>query len=161
VFPTLGNHDHNPDNGFGPDEPEYLEQIAKIWSQWLPDDALETVRYGGYYWMPVPGVQGLHIVSLNTMYWSATNSLMANVTGDSVDEVSSYMTAIWNNFNKAGDESAWHCEMLKSLNKCKDNRELIPELFTMIEHLYNINYKKGDTLTIDEVYELFNIIGPK
>ena len=26
---------------------------------------------------------------------------------------------------------------------------------------YNINYKKGDTLTIDEVYELFNIIGPK
>ena len=31
-------------------------------------------------------------------------------------------------------------EMLKSLNKCKDNRELIPELFTMIEHLYNINY---------------------
>lgn len=33
---------------------------------------------------------------------------MANVTGDSVDEVSSYMTAIWNNFNKAGDESAEH-----------------------------------------------------
>lgn len=33
---------------------------------------------------------------------------MANVTGDSVDEVSSYMTSIWNNFNKAGDESEEH-----------------------------------------------------
>lgn len=33
---------------------------------------------------------------------------MANVTGDSTDEVSSYMTAIWNNFNKAGDESEEH-----------------------------------------------------
>ena len=33
---------------------------------------------------------------------------MANVTGDSADEVSSYMTAIWNNFNRAGDESAEH-----------------------------------------------------
>jgi len=82
VFPTLGNHDHNPDDAFGPNEKEYLEQIAKIWSRWLPDDALDTVRHGGYYWMPVPGVQGLHIVSLNTLYWSATNSLMTNVTGD-------------------------------------------------------------------------------
>ncbi len=33
---------------------------------------------------------------------------MSNVTGDSADEVSSYMTAIWNNFNKAGDESLEH-----------------------------------------------------
>lgn len=33
---------------------------------------------------------------------------MANVTGEAVDQVSSYMTAIWNNFNKAGDESAEH-----------------------------------------------------
>lgn len=33
---------------------------------------------------------------------------MANVTGDAADEVSSYMTAIWNNFNKDGTESAEH-----------------------------------------------------
>lgn len=33
---------------------------------------------------------------------------MANVTGEAVEQVSSYMTAIWNNFNKAGDESAEH-----------------------------------------------------
>jgi TP901 family phage tail tape measure protein len=33
---------------------------------------------------------------------------MANVTGDGAQEVSSYMTAIWNNFNKAGDESVEH-----------------------------------------------------
>lgn len=33
---------------------------------------------------------------------------MANVTGDAAQDVSSYMTAIWNNFNKAGDESVEH-----------------------------------------------------
>lgn len=33
---------------------------------------------------------------------------MANVSGDSATEVSSYMTAVWNNFNKAGDQSAEH-----------------------------------------------------
>ena len=33
---------------------------------------------------------------------------MANVTRDSAEEVSSYMTAIWNNFNKDGTESAEH-----------------------------------------------------
>ena len=33
---------------------------------------------------------------------------MANVTGDAAAEVSSYMTAIWNNFNKEGDESVEH-----------------------------------------------------
>ena len=26
---------------------------------------------------------------------------------------------------------------------------------------YNINYKKGDMLTIEQLYELFNVIGPK
>lgn len=37
-----------------------------------------------------------------------TTIKMANVTGEGVADVSSYMTAIWNNFNKAGDESAEH-----------------------------------------------------
>lgn len=33
---------------------------------------------------------------------------MANVTGEAVDDVSSYMTAVWNNFNKDGTESVEH-----------------------------------------------------
>lgn len=33
---------------------------------------------------------------------------MANVTGEAVDDVSSYMTAVWNNFNKDGTQSAEH-----------------------------------------------------
>ena len=33
---------------------------------------------------------------------------MANVTGEAVDEVSSYMTAVWNNFNKDGTQSVEH-----------------------------------------------------
>ena len=33
---------------------------------------------------------------------------MANVTGEAVDDVSSYMTAVWNNFNKDGIQSVEH-----------------------------------------------------
>lgn len=33
---------------------------------------------------------------------------MANVTGEAVEDVSSYMTAIWNNFNKDGDQAVEH-----------------------------------------------------
>ena len=33
---------------------------------------------------------------------------MANVTGEAVEDVSSYMTAVWNNFNKDGTESVEH-----------------------------------------------------
>lgn len=33
---------------------------------------------------------------------------MANVTGEAVDDVSSYMTAVWNNFNKDGTQAAEH-----------------------------------------------------
>lgn len=33
---------------------------------------------------------------------------MANVTGEAVEDVSSYMTAVWNNFNKDGTQSVEH-----------------------------------------------------
>lgn len=33
---------------------------------------------------------------------------MANVTGEAVEDVSSYMTAVWNNFNKDGDQAVEH-----------------------------------------------------
>lgn len=39
---------------------------------------------------------------------TAATLKMASVTGEAADDVSSYMTAVWNNFNKAGDESADH-----------------------------------------------------
>lgn len=37
-----------------------------------------------------------------------TTIKMANVTGENATDVSSYMTAVWNNFNKAGDQAAEH-----------------------------------------------------
>lgn len=37
-----------------------------------------------------------------------TTIKMANVTGEQVQDVSSYMTAIWNNFNKEGDRAVEH-----------------------------------------------------
>lgn len=37
-----------------------------------------------------------------------TTVKMSNVTGEGVEEVSSYMTAIWNNFNASGDQAVEH-----------------------------------------------------
>lgn len=82
VFPNLGNHDHNPDDALAPNETAYLDAVAKLWARWLPADVLETVRRGGYYSAPVRGTPGLRVVSLNTLYWSATNAWTANLTGD-------------------------------------------------------------------------------
>lgn len=50
--------------------------------------------------------QGLDDVQVKAR--TDVTTMMANVTGDSTDDVSSYMTAIWNNFNRAGDESEEH-----------------------------------------------------
>lgn len=82
VFPSLGNHDHNPDDALAPNETAYLDAVAKLWARWLPADALATVRRGGYYTAPVRSTPGLRVVSLNTLYWSATNAWTANATGD-------------------------------------------------------------------------------
>ena len=50
--------------------------------------------------------QGLDDVQVKAR--TDVTTMMANVTGDSTEDVSSYMTAIWNNFNRAGDESEEH-----------------------------------------------------
>ena len=53
-------------------------------------------------------------------------------------------------------------EFLNSLKKFKDNRELIPELFTMVEQFYNINYiyfgKKNNSKVVHNsiVPKIFN-----
>ncbi|CAG9854387.1 unnamed protein product [Phyllotreta striolata] len=59
IFSVIGNHESNPLNQFSPPLEDIAnkglstnwlyELMAKLWRPWLPEKALETVRYQGYY----------------------------------------------------------------------------------------------------------------
>ncbi|CAH1129145.1 unnamed protein product [Ceutorhynchus assimilis] len=54
VFPALGH-----------DDPSARKQLGKMWSQWLPTDAMKFFEQGGYYYIERK-TQKLQIVVLNT-----------------------------------------------------------------------------------------------
>lgn len=78
--------------------------------------------------------------------------------------------------SKSSTKSWGRSEMKTRITK-RGKLQFVQEIFEIVENnkalksaiinkdvnlpKYNIDYKKGDTLTIEEVYELFNIIGSK
>jgi sphingomyelin phosphodiesterase len=67
IYPALGNHESFPDNFYYP--PTYTNFtvfMAGLWNYWvaLPEDALETIRAGGYYSVLIR--PGLRLLSINT-----------------------------------------------------------------------------------------------
>ncbi|CAB3377350.1 Hypothetical predicted protein [Cloeon dipterum] len=73
IYPTIGNHEAHPLNSFGPLKPvgptnmttQWLfDAAAEAWSQWLPAEALETVRQGGFYSVEVQ--PGFRIIAINS-----------------------------------------------------------------------------------------------
>ncbi|XP_046396231.1 sphingomyelin phosphodiesterase-like isoform X2 [Ischnura elegans] len=71
VYPTIGNHEAHPLNSFSPvgisrdlSTAWLYEAAAKAWSKWLPEEALVTVRKGGYY--SVTPKPGLRIIAINS-----------------------------------------------------------------------------------------------
>lgn len=83
---------------------EDMAKFSKLANQQAKQLSTTTLDYAKgaliYYQQGLDDVQVKARTDVTTM--------MSNVTGDSTDDVSSYMTAIWNNFNKAGDESEEH-----------------------------------------------------
>lgn len=78
VFPVIGNHEGVPVNSFPPPQVKgdhsiswLYEEIANQWSYWLPEDALETLRFGGYYRVKVR--PGFRVICLNTNYCTRLN----------------------------------------------------------------------------------------
>ncbi|XP_025016767.1 sphingomyelin phosphodiesterase-like [Tetranychus urticae] len=78
VFPVIGNHEGFPANSFPPPgisghlSASWLYEVLAIeWSTWLPETALETLRIGGYYSVPLG--PGLRLVALNTNYCARLN----------------------------------------------------------------------------------------
>ncbi|KAH9525406.1 Sphingomyelin phosphodiesterase [Bulinus truncatus] len=92
VFPSLGNHESSPVNSF---PPPYITNnnsiswlynaLADQWKQWLPLQALDTIRRGAYYTVsPFPG---LRIISLNMNYCNNQNWWMLLNSTDPANEL--------------------------------------------------------------------------
>jgi hypothetical protein len=88
MYGTVGNHDLSPSNNWpsDPAETKWLySELARIWSPWLPPDALATLGATGWYSADVEGVDGLRVIAPNTNYWAyyntyiSLNSTIANV----------------------------------------------------------------------------------
>lgn len=86
VYPAVGNHESTPVNSFPPPfvhgnrSSRWLyDTMAKEWAQWLPEQALQTLRYAGFYSVEVQ--PGLRVVSLNMNFCARENYwLMVNST---------------------------------------------------------------------------------
>eukprot|EP00742_Colponemidia_sp_Colp-10_P004486 GILJ01004789.1.p1 GENE.GILJ01004789.1~~GILJ01004789.1.p1 ORF type:complete len:625 (-),score=82.28 GILJ01004789.1:226-2061(-) len=72
VYPVLGNHGCFPVDMFEPSWDVWLlENLADLWSSWLPADALATMRKWGYYTMKHS--EKIRIIGLNTQYCDMMN----------------------------------------------------------------------------------------
>uniref|UniRef100_A0ABD2W3D3 Acid sphingomyelinase-like phosphodiesterase 3b n=1 Tax=Trichogramma kaykai TaxID=54128 RepID=A0ABD2W3D3_9HYME len=113
IFPVLGHDDVRLLN---------LSQIASLWSNWLPDEALVTLREYGYY-MIEQRSKNYQIISLNTNLWLSGYSSGANVearTGAS----SGYQRSISNSAQAAastdpdpGGQWKWLDSVLRNASK--------------------------------------------
>ncbi|GAA6232060.1 sphingomyelin phosphodiesterase [Lates japonicus] len=86
VYPAVGNHESTPVNSFPPpfihgnrSSSWLYDTMAEEWSAWLPEQALKTLRYGGFYTVEIQ--PGLRVVSLNMNFCARENFwLMVNST---------------------------------------------------------------------------------
>uniref|UniRef100_A0A3Q2PSV7 Sphingomyelin phosphodiesterase n=1 Tax=Fundulus heteroclitus TaxID=8078 RepID=A0A3Q2PSV7_FUNHE len=86
VYPAVGNHESTPVNSFPPpfvhgnrSSSWLYDKMAEEWALWLPEQALKTLRYGGFYTVEIQ--PGLRVVSLNMNFCARENFwLMVNST---------------------------------------------------------------------------------
>uniref|UniRef100_A0A6B2E6Q2 Sphingomyelin phosphodiesterase n=1 Tax=Phlebotomus kandelakii TaxID=1109342 RepID=A0A6B2E6Q2_9DIPT len=87
LYPVLGNHESHPVNTFAPFHVEdenvsnrwLYEHIADIWSEWLPQAALATLKEAGYYTVKL--YNGLRVIAINNNFCYHTNYwLLHNTT---------------------------------------------------------------------------------
>ncbi|XP_056449658.1 sphingomyelin phosphodiesterase isoform X2 [Gadus chalcogrammus] len=84
VYPAIGNHESTPVNSFPPPFVHgnrslawLYNAMAEEWAPWLPEQALKTLRYAGFYSVLVQ--PGLRLVSLNMNFCARENFwLMVN-----------------------------------------------------------------------------------
>ncbi|XP_008063389.1 acid sphingomyelinase-like phosphodiesterase 3a [Carlito syrichta] len=80
VFPALGNHDYWPQDQLPTVTSKVYKAVASLWKPWLDEEALGTLRKGGFYSQKVPTNPSLRIVSLNTNLYYGPNAVTQNKT---------------------------------------------------------------------------------
>ncbi|XP_077018912.1 cyclic GMP-AMP phosphodiesterase SMPDL3A isoform X2 [Tamandua tetradactyla] len=78
VFPALGNHDYWPQDQLPVITSKVYSAVADLWKPWLNEDALHTLRKGGFYSQKVN--PSLRIISLNTNLYYGPNIVTLNKT---------------------------------------------------------------------------------
>lgn len=86
VYPAVGNHESTPVNSFPPpfirgnhSSAWLYDRMAEEWGAWLPAEAQDTIRIGGFYTVKVQS--GLRLVSLNMNFCAKENFwLLINAT---------------------------------------------------------------------------------
>ena len=79
VFYSLGNHEKYPNDDYKDNESEMLENMTKIFDNYLDDNAKSTFREGGYYSMKYKDTN-LTIIALNCLVCDCFNFNMFNST---------------------------------------------------------------------------------
>ncbi|XP_036172905.1 acid sphingomyelinase-like phosphodiesterase 3a isoform X1 [Myotis myotis] len=66
VFPALGNHDYWPQDQLPAFTSKVYSAVANLWKPWLDEEAIQTLKKGGFYSQKVSTNPNLRIISLNT-----------------------------------------------------------------------------------------------
>lgn len=80
VFPALGNHDYWPQDQLPVATSTVYEAVANLWKPWLDEEAITTIRKGGFYSQKVNPNLNLRIISLNTNLYYGPNIVTLNKT---------------------------------------------------------------------------------
>ncbi|XP_029799970.1 acid sphingomyelinase-like phosphodiesterase 3a [Suricata suricatta] len=80
VFPALGNHDYWPQDQLPVVTNKIYNAVADLWEPWLDEEAIRTLRKGGFYTQKVSPNLNLRIISLNTNLYYGPNIMTLNKT---------------------------------------------------------------------------------
>ncbi|XP_004674158.1 PREDICTED: acid sphingomyelinase-like phosphodiesterase 3a [Condylura cristata] len=80
VFPALGNHDYWPQDQLPITSSKVYDAVANLWKPWLDEEAIGTLRKGGFYSQKVNPNLNLRIISLNTNLYYSPNIVTLNKT---------------------------------------------------------------------------------
>nr|XP_017514503.2 acid sphingomyelinase-like phosphodiesterase 3a isoform X1 [Manis javanica]XP_036849562.1 acid sphingomyelinase-like phosphodiesterase 3a isoform X2 [Manis javanica] len=80
VFPALGNHDYWPQDQLPIVTSKVYNAVANLWKPWLHEEAIDTLRKGGFYSQKVSTNLNLRIISLNTNLYYGPNIVTLNKT---------------------------------------------------------------------------------
>nr|XP_023394451.1 acid sphingomyelinase-like phosphodiesterase 3a isoform X2 [Loxodonta africana] len=102
VFPALGNHDYWPQDQLPVATSKVYNAVANLWKPWLNEEAISTLRKGGFYSQKVTANSSLRIISLNTNLYYSPNIVTLNKTdpANQFEWLENTLNSSWQNKEK-------------------------------------------------------------